>query len=322
MTPHERRRARLLELYGFHFPAELERVFSFCRSLKPLDPLRALEEPLGITLVGPFEVLDGRFDKVNPPAPILLHHRRPWELPEFFPLLAAEDGSQHWGYFLDDPDAGAPSVAALTDRGAGPGASLEADTLAGALRLWVEQAAADLEQDGPDPDMTGERAREVEAMLTRCRGMTQRLAGAVGVDLPDLSGDAYIRACAEALADRDTLVTLPTQDGTGVVAPPETCRTTASLPRLHEAVWRKGGVDWLGRMARRALDSGRPGLALFIGRELWAPGTRKRRAIAGPILEEAYTMLGRPTLARVVAAERAHADRAWRDVGKAGAASG
>ena len=124
-------------------------------------------------------------------------------------------------------------------------------------------------------------------------------------------------ASAEALADRDALVTLPTQDGTGIVAPPETCRTTANLTRLHEAVWRKAGVAWLQRMARRALDSGRPGLALFIGRELWAPGTRRRRAIASPILEEAYTMLGRPTLAKVVVAERAHADRVWRDIGKA-----
>jgi hypothetical protein len=317
MTPQERRRARLFELYGFHFPAELERVYAFCRSLKPLDPLRALEESLGFTLVGPFEVLDGRFDRIDPPAPMLLHHRRPWELPEFFPVMVAEDGSQHWGYFLDDPDAGAPSCAALTDRGAGPGASLEGDSLAGGLRLWVEQAAADLEQEGPDPDMTEAQAREVSAMLSRCRGMTQKLAKAIGVNLPAQTGDAYIRASAEALADRDALVTLPTQDGTGIVAPPETCRTTANLTRLHEAVWRKAGVAWLQRMARRALDSGRPGLALFIGRELWAPGTRRRRAIAAPILEEAYTMLGRPTLAKVVAAERAHADRAWRDVGKA-----
>ena len=43
----------------------------------------------------------------------------------------------------------------------------------------------------------------------------------------------------------------------------------------------------------------------------------RRRAIASPILEEAYTALNRPVLARVVAAERAHTDRIWRDVGQA-----
>ena len=48
-----------------------------------------------------------------------------------------------------------------------------------------------------------------------------------------------------------------------------------------------------------------------------AAGTRRRRAIASPILEEAYTMLGRPTWATVVVAERVHADRVWRDIGKA-----
>ena len=41
MTLIERRRARLLELYGFAFPEELERIYSFCRFLKPLDPLSA-----------------------------------------------------------------------------------------------------------------------------------------------------------------------------------------------------------------------------------------------------------------------------------------
>lgn len=317
MTPQERRRARLFELYGFHFPAELERIWGFCRSVKPLDPLRALEDSLGLVLAGPFEVLDGRFDRADPPAPIILHHRRPWELPEFFPVMLSSDGGQHWGYFIDDPDTGAPSCAALTDRGAGPGASLESDTLAGGLRLWVEQAAADLESEGPDPSATEAEAREVAAMLSRCREMANRLAKAVGIQLPPHTGDAFIRASSGALADRDSLVTLPTQDGTGIVAPPETCRTTAPLPRLHEAVWRKAGVEWLQRVARRALDSGRPGVALFIGRELWAPGTRKRRAIAAPILEAAYMALGRPTLARVVAAEMAHADRPWRDVGNA-----
>ncbi|MFN5329084.1 MAG: hypothetical protein ACK5DV_07880, partial [Planctomycetota bacterium] len=88
MTLIERRRARLLELYGFAFPEELELIYSFCRFLKPLDPLHALESPMGFILVGPFEVLDGRFDTIDPPASILLHHRRPWELPEFFPVLA------------------------------------------------------------------------------------------------------------------------------------------------------------------------------------------------------------------------------------------
>jgi hypothetical protein len=317
MTPIERRRARLLELYGFAFPEELELIYSFCRFLKPLDPLHALESPMGFILVGPFEVLDGRFDAIDPPASILLHHRRPWELPEFFPVLAAADGVQHWGYFLDNPGQPGLSCTALTDRSAGPGASLESDTLAGGLRLWVEQVAADLDEEGPGPDVSANEAREMAKMLEQCRLLAKKVCAAVGVESSVQKGNAFIKTYDDGLKARDAMVVLPTQDGTGIVAPQELCRTSIPIQRIHEAVWRKGGVAWLERLAHKALATGRPGLALFIGHELWAPGTRRRRAIASPILEQAYTALNRPVLARVVAAERAHADRLWRDVGQA-----
>jgi hypothetical protein len=103
-----------------------------------------------------------------------------------------------------------------------------------------------------------------------------------------------------------------------VVAPFDLCQTRMDPRRVQEAVWRTKGIEWLVRKAGQAMQKGQPGVALLIGHELWATGTRKRRAIAAPILEQAYLALGRPTLAKVVQADRAWPDRAWTDVGQAG----
>ncbi len=53
------RRDQLRALYGFDFPDDLFRFWEFVNRLQPLDPLHALSGPLGVVLVGPFEVLSG-----------------------------------------------------------------------------------------------------------------------------------------------------------------------------------------------------------------------------------------------------------------------
>ena len=59
-------RDQLRALYGFDFPDDLFRFWEFVNRLKPLDPLHALSESLGLALVGPFDVLSGRFDSRRP----------------------------------------------------------------------------------------------------------------------------------------------------------------------------------------------------------------------------------------------------------------
>src|SRR5689334_1348797 len=101
----DQRRLQLRELYGFDFPEDLFRFWEFANRLKPLEPLAALAEPLQIQLVGPFDVLAGRFDHVTPEHSILLHWRYYNDPPEFFTVLAGGTDGLHWGYYLDDPGA-------------------------------------------------------------------------------------------------------------------------------------------------------------------------------------------------------------------------
>ena len=75
MSILQKRRDQLRALYGFDWPDDLFRFWDFARRLKPLEPLNAIYEPLGIALVGPFDVLDGRFENRTPRYSLLLHWR-------------------------------------------------------------------------------------------------------------------------------------------------------------------------------------------------------------------------------------------------------
>src|SRR5215472_4392372 len=109
------RRRQLRELYGFDFPEDFFRFWEFVNRLQPLDPLNALWEPLRMSLVGPFEVLAGRFDGRMPRHSLLLNWRYYADPPEFFTIFAGED-SLHWGYYLDAPPTGPRCIASYYAR--------------------------------------------------------------------------------------------------------------------------------------------------------------------------------------------------------------
>jgi hypothetical protein len=160
--------------YGFDFPADFHLFWEFCSRLSPLEPLRALED-VGIVLVGPFEVLAGRFDGRVPRHSLLLHWRYYDDPPEFFTVLAGDSDGLHWGYFLDDPDRGAGCVASYYARDAYE-LETDGDTLFEAVRLHLEYVHRDTEDyRAAHPD----RAEAYDARLNtlaRLRGQLMKYA--------------------------------------------------------------------------------------------------------------------------------------------------
>ena len=92
MMPTDRRQ-QLRDLYGFDFPDDFFPFWEFANRLKPLEPLHALADSLGIVLVGPFDVLAGRFDGKTPRYSILLHWRYHDDPPQAIRLFDDEEAT-------------------------------------------------------------------------------------------------------------------------------------------------------------------------------------------------------------------------------------
>jgi len=278
-------------LYGFAFPDDLGRVWDLARRVRPLEPLRAFEEPLGLLLVGPFDVLAGRFDRHTPRYPIGQHWRAADDPPEFFAAFAGDAGLRY-GYWLDDPGRSPPMAVALyPDQGFEP--TRYGDDLFTALRLHLE----DLAEDVPDDELAPMRQR--------------------------LFSDAPVRGRPGKKTGRDAGVVAPTQDGLGIVAPRAAYRPLkASERQIGERIWEDDPPADLIAEARRAAADGYPATALKLGRDLWSvPGERHYDA-ACELLDLGYAGLGRDVLRTTLADHRRYREREWLDILEQEAADG
>src|SRR5262245_1106640 len=228
----QQRRQRLRAEYGFDFPEGLYRFWAWANRLAPLAPLTALSEALEITLVGPFEVLAGRFDGRVPRHSLLLHWRYYDDPPELFTCLAGSSDGLHWGYYLDDPAAGEGCVASYFARDAFE-LSVDGDDLFEAVRLQLEYLQGDYEayremEEGTDG------AKVYEVTLEKMADLRERLMKEATGDRPE-TGEEYTETYARA-SSREQRVVAETAEGMGIVVPPGLYRP---LSLDDKRLWRR-----------------------------------------------------------------------------------
>jgi hypothetical protein len=294
---------QLRKHYGFDFPEDLFRFWEFAKRLQPLDPLHSLHETLGVTLVGPFEMLAGRFDRRKPRYSLLLHWRYYLDPPEFFTVLSGNTDGLHWGYYLDDPPRGEGCIASYFARDAFE-FSADGDTLFEAVRLHLEQNYRDCEDYAEDePEYADDYAATMEQLHT-IRGVLKEYGTG---DRPE-TASAYEEAHAGAAA-RNERVVADTVEGMGIVVPPETYRPLSLSDRkLWAYLRRTKDPAKIVEEARQALRDGFPGTALKLGKDLWALGGERRTEYCYELLDAAYQALGREELQHVLEVHRANRD--------------
>jgi hypothetical protein len=300
-TRLEQRRARLRAEYGFDFPDDFYRFWDFVSRLAPLDPLAGLAETLDVRLVGPFEVLSGRFDGRVPRHSLLLHWRYYGDPPEFFTVLAGGSDGLHWGYFLDDPPHDTSCVASYYARDAYE-LSANGDTLFEAVRLHLEYCHSD-QTDYLELDPGGKAT--YEAALGNLEHLRRRLMEYATVDQPEV-GDEYTERYANTNR-RSKSVVARTMEGMGVVVPPSVYRPLSMEDRrLWRYLRRTRNPQDVVNEARRALADGFPGTALKLGKDLWATSGTIKADYACELLESAYAAMGRTILGEVLQTHRAN----------------
>jgi hypothetical protein len=295
MSRLQHRRTRLRAEYGFDFPDEFYHFWEFVNRLAPLDPLHSLAEALDVVLVGPFEVLAGRFDGRVPRRSLLLHWRYYDDPPEFFTVLAGGIDGLHWGWFLDDPPAGSGCVASYYARDAYE-LSTDGDTLFEAMRLHLEYLHTDHEDYR---DLAAEGADEAAVALDRLDAMRRRLMDHATSDRPEI-GEEYTERYA-GLTRRRERVVANTMEGMGIVVTPTAYRPLSlDDRRLWRQLRRTKDPAKIVQEARQAMHDCFPGTALKLGKDLWATTGATNAGYAFELLDGAYAALGRETLRLVL----------------------
>jgi hypothetical protein len=297
----------LRRIYGFEFPKDFFDLWEFARARLPHDPRHALDA-VGMTLVGPYDFLAGRFDRARPAENLLLHWRFRRDPPEFFTVLSGSEEGQHWGYYLDDP-AQPPGWICSYAEPEGYEFSIDGATVFDAVRRRLELCLQSAEEDPGRRDETTTRWRgEEETSFSFDASGIDRLRREL---MKRATGDrretgrAY-REKHNFSAARRRAVTARTSEGMGIRVPPKSFRP----PRMAEdEVWKRlsdRNPDPVAREARAALKEGFAGTALWLAKELWA---REFEQAALEIMIECYGKLGRPLLQKVARLQREHPDR-------------
>jgi hypothetical protein len=300
------RSQQLRRLYGFDFPEDFFLFWEFASRLRPLEPLAVLTEAVPVHLVGPFEVLAGRFDGRTTKFHQLLHWRYYLDPPEFFTVLAGGGDGLHWGYYLDDPAAQSGCIASYYAADVFE-LTADGDTLFEAVRLLLEER--------------WESSQEDKATLREIDRLRQSLCRYATADRPEI-GDAYVQKHQDQ-SSRARRVVAATREGMGIVVPPEKYRPLSIKDRKLWARLRKDDNPRdLVDEAFSGLRDGFPGTALKLGKDLWAFGGEHQTMYSYELLDAAYEALGRDVLRRVLEEHRAHRDLPTVDILEAEAHEG
>lgn len=293
--------AELADRYGFPFPDEILDIWDLASSLSPKDPTVAFaeEDDLGISLVGPFDLLAGR-TRVKKGLDVRLHYRYRFDPPEFLTVATGNVDRLHFGYWYDDPAAGAACIASYYVNDAYE-ISVPGRTLWEALRRSLESAWAGIVENMAEDR---QHADSYTRTLARLAILRDRIMERATRDRPEI-GDVY-REKYDLHALRTRQATVDTPEKMGIVVPPEKYKPLSAMgDDLRKALAGKASKKRIVKEALALAEDGFPGGALIVGRWCWA---KQLDDEAYTLLDAAYAGLDRPALREVLAVHRVHRD--------------
>ena len=278
------------------FPEEILLFWDFAKSIRPLEPLNALEDSLGIYLVGAFEILSGKFDNYSGEIPISLHWRYGLDPPEFFTLLARGENRWHAGYYIDAPAGKSYCVASYY---ANDGLSFNFDGRS--LFSAVERYLDDKELIN-DEDEVALTVPELKENKKACEKVRKALL--------------KFKPLAKKIQVGKRRVVEKTIDGVGVVAAENAVGEIdeAIKKKIPYMVWSDTDYEKVVQEAFRLQELGKAATALKLAKDLWQVGDEHRMRDAAAIMVEAYKKLARLPFDKILGEHLANLNREWLDI--------
>ncbi|XP_078739908.1 histone PARylation factor 1 [Lampetra fluviatilis] len=301
---------------GLPAPRDLVPLWGLCLQLAPHSPLDAMA-PLGLHLVGPFEVLSGKHlgGALSGPPPQLLHlHWRYWyDPPELQTVARGDSDSQtHLGYYRDSPGE-LPVFVGESVASRGCTITPLGDNIFAALKCVADRKIRSAKSTSSKSSSTSSIAS-----ISSVRDALIATATRLGFSLETKS---------PSIAARNKRVVSRLFHGAGIVVPVddkdvgyrELPHSPAELRRLCEAVVRceddAGRVaafaplQELSTLVQFANDESDYGMGLEFGLNLFCHGSHFFHKLAGRTLRLSYSLLKRDAFGDIVSAHLAQRSR-------------
>ncbi|XP_055769392.1 histone PARylation factor 1 isoform X2 [Salvelinus fontinalis] len=296
-----RLREEVERLYKLRMPEDFYLFWDFCSWLSPDNPRDALKEILGLSLVGPFDILaEAHRSSANPQPNYHLHWRYFYDPPEYQTVLQGTgDSLLHMGYYRDSPDS-LPVFLGENEAKKGCTITQMGDNMFAAVHLFL----------GRKRKERGGRKEGGRALDNLGEELRQR-AESLGFSLEQKT---------KGMKQRDKKVVTKTFHGAGLVVPVdqndvgyrELPETDASLKRLCKAIAEArcdedrmkafGPLQEMMTFVQFANDECDYGMGLELGIDLFCYGSHYFYKVIRQLLPMAYSLLKRGLFGEILEA--------------------
>ncbi|XP_070552790.1 histone PARylation factor 1-like [Ptychodera flava] len=277
-------------------PEDFYEFWEFCQSLDKKNPTAALHA-LGLELVGPFDILAGKFKNHKGKKPCyVLHWRYFYDPPEFMTVVKGDDKSQyHLGYYRDDPKE-MPAFVAANSAAENCNIKAMGENLFAAVKIHLDKVLKETKNQTKKGEI-----KKLDDNLTKWAKKSK----------------FSLEPKTKSMKNRDKKVVTKTFHGAGIVVPvvndvgyrplPE---TDASLKKILKKIVdsttddeRTKNFDDLQEiitLVQFANDECDYGEGYELGIDLFCNGSAYFHSAIDNLLPLAYTLLGRDEYAEII----------------------
>uniref|UniRef100_U3IAJ7 Microfibril associated protein 3 like n=1 Tax=Anas platyrhynchos platyrhynchos TaxID=8840 RepID=U3IAJ7_ANAPP len=289
--------------YQLRLPEDFYQFWKFCEELDPEKPSDALVSSVGLTLVGPYDILAGKHKKAKlTDVNFNLHWRFFYDPPEFQTILVGDSKTQyHMGYFRDVPDE-LPVWVGANEAKKNCLITPVGDNVFAAVKLFLSKKLKEVTDKKKSAVL-----KEIDEKLTRT-------AKELGYSLEQKT---------MKMKQRDKKVVAKAFHGAGLVVPvdkndvgyrelPETnanlkkiCKAIVDAPTDEERLKAFAPIQEMLTFVQFANDECDYGMGYELGMDLFCYGSHYFHKTVAQLLPLAYGLLRRGLFARIIEAHLA-----------------
>ncbi|KAM5193253.1 histone PARylation factor 1 isoform 2-T2 [Mantella aurantiaca] len=285
--------------YKLTMPEDFYTFWTFCTEIDPKRPNDVLKDSLGLQLVGPYDILSGKYTSLKKKSDVYynLHWRFFYDPPEFQTIIVGDCRTQfHMGYYRDSPEE-MPVFVGTNEASKGCLINLAGDNVFSAVKLFATKRLKEISDR--------KTVAAVKDLIEKLEAAAKKL-------------DYSLEQKSTSIKRRDKKVVTKSFHGAGLMVPvdkndvgyrelPETdgnlkkiCKAIVEAPTDDVRVKNFAPIQEMVTYVQFANDECDYGMGYELGIDLFCYGSHYFHKLAGQLLPMAYKLLKRDLFAEII----------------------